>query len=261
MSKFENKTKEKTDEVFSNHRDRYYHNNEKNAAFLEERIGYTFKNKEYLREALTHSSYSNESKSKGAKIPCNERLEFLGDSVLSITVSSYLFENFKNKQEGDLTKIRASVVCEKALAKFATAIGLGDYIRLGHGEALNNGRHRASILADAFEALLAAIYLDAGETFDVVSALVLPFIKAEIDEINHTGVFVDYKTTLQQIVQQVEGEKLEYVLIGESGPDHKKMFEVEARLNSNVIGHGKAGSKREAEQLAAKEALTLFGEA
>ncbi len=234
---------------------------ERNAVLLEERIGYTFNNKEYLTEALTHSSFSNESKSKGAKIECNERLEFLGDSVLSIIVSSYLFEHYKNKQEGDLTKIRASVVCEKALAKFAGEIELGEYIRLGHGEALNNGRKRASILADAFEALLAAVYLDSGETFERVSEFLLPFIIAEIDEIRRSGVFVDYKTTLQQIVQQVEGEKLEYVLTGTSGPDHKKVFEVEARLNSNVIGHGKASSKREAEQLAAKEALVLFGEA
>ena len=234
--------------------------NEKKAELLENKIGYTFKNKETLTEALTHSSYSNESKSKGIKIECNERLEFLGDSVLSIIVSSYLFEHYRNKQEGDLTKIRASVVCEKALAKFAGEISLGDYIRLGHGEALNNGRKRASILADAFEALLAAIYVDSGESFDTVSAFLLPFIVKEIDEIKKSGVFVDYKTTLQQIVQQVEGERLEYILVKESGPDHKKVFEVEARLNSNVIGHGSAGSKREAEQLAAKEALILFGE-
>lgn len=235
-------------------------NNEKAAVYLEKKIGYSFKSKEILTEALTHSSYSNESKSKGIKIECNERLEFLGDSVLSIIVSSYLFERYKNKQEGDLTKIRASVVCEKALAKFAGEIALGDYIRLGHGEALNNGRGRASILADAFEALLAAIYIDSDESFDMVSKFLLPFITTEIEEIKKSGVFVDYKTTLQQIIQQVEGERLEYVLIKESGPDHKKVFEVEARLNSNVIGHGSAGSKREAEQLAAKEALILFGE-
>ncbi len=235
-------------------------NSEKRADLLEKTIGYTFKNEEYLTEALTHSSYSNEHKAKGLKIECNERLEFLGDSVLSIIVSSYLFEHYKNKQEGDLTKIRASVVCEKALAKFAGEIALGDYIRLGHGEANNNGRKRPSILADAFEALLAAIYLDSGETFEVVSDFLLPFIVREIDEIKKNGVFMDYKTALQQIVQQVEGEKLEYVLVKESGPDHKKVFEVEARLNSNVIGHGMAGSKREAEQFAAKEALTLFGQ-
>ncbi len=233
---------------------------EKNPALLEKRIGYTFQNKEILKEALTHSSFSNECKSKGgARIACNERLEFLGDSVLSIIVSSYLFEHYKNKQEGDLTKIRASVVCEKALAKFAGEIGLGDYIRLGHGEIINNGRHRSSIVADAFEALLAAIYTDSGESFDAVSAFLLPFVLKEIEEIKTSGVFVDYKTTLQQIVQQVEGERLDYILISESGPDHRKVFEVEARLNSNVIGHGKATSKREAEQLAAKEALVLFG--
>lgn len=234
---------------------------EKNPELLEKAIGYTFRNKEFLTEALTHSSFSNERKSKGVKVECNERLEFLGDSVLSIIVSSYLFEHFKNKQEGDLTKIRASVVCEKALAKFANVISLGDYIRLGHGEAMNNGRKRPSILADAFEALLAAVYMDADESFEPVSAFLLPFIIKEIDDIKKCGVFMDYKTALQQIVQQVDGEKLEYVLVRESGPDHKKMFEVEARLNSNVIGHGAAGSKREAEQLAAKEALALFGEA
>lgn len=232
---------------------------EKNAQLLENAIGYMFKNKEILCEALTHSSFSNERKAKGIKVECNERLEFLGDSVLSIIVSSYLFEHFKNKQEGDLTKIRASVVCEKALAKFACEISLGDYIRLGHGEEINNGRNRPSILADAFEALLAAVYLDSGENFEPVSAFLLPFITREIDDIKKCGVFIDYKTALQQIVQQVEGEKLEYVLVKESGPDHKKVFEVEARLNSNVIGHGSAGSKREAEQLAAKEALVLFG--
>lgn len=227
---------------------------------LEKRLGYRFRNRAILEEALTHSSYSNESKSKGVRVECNERLEFLGDSVLSIIVSSYLFEHYRNKQEGDLTKIRAAVVCEKALAKFAGAISLGSYILLGHGEELNNGRNRASILADAFEALLAAVYTDAGDSFSEVSAFLLPFIKNEIDEIQRSGVFVDYKTTLQQIVQQVEGERLEYILVKESGPDHKKLFEIEARLNSNVIGHGCASSKREAEQLAAKEALTLFGE-
>ena len=227
---------------------------------LENTIGYTFQNKEILKEALTHSSYSNEMKSKGVKTPCNERLEFLGDSVLSIIVSSYLFDAYRDIQEGDLTKIRAAVVCEKALSKFAKQIRLGNYISLGHGEAMNNGRERASILADAFEALLAAIYMDAGEKFDAVRTFLLPYIKNELEYIQNNGVFMDYKTTLQQIVQQVEGEKLEYVLVGESGPDHNKLFSVEARLNSNVIGKGSAHSKREAEQIAAKEALILFGE-
>lgn len=227
---------------------------------LEKEIGYTFKNKEFLKIALTHSSYSNEMKSKGEKVPFNERLEFLGDSVLSIIVSSYIFEKYKNKQEGDLTKIRAAVVCEKALSKFAAKIGLGDYMYLGHGEILNNGRHRPSITADAFEALLAAIYLDCDEKFDEVNRFLIPFISDEIEYITETGVFIDYKTSLQQIVQQANGEILEYVLVGESGPDHNKQFSVEARLNSNVIGRGCAKTKREAEQIAAHEALTLFGE-
>ena len=131
---------------------------------------------------------------------------------------------------------------------------------LGHGEVMNNGRHRPSIIADAFEALLAAIYLDSGEKFDAIERFIIPFVDAEINYISETGVFVDYKTTLQQIVQQANGEILEYVLVGEEGPDHNKEFIIEARLNSNVIGHGCAKSKREAEQCAAHEALILFGE-
>lgn len=227
---------------------------------LEQRIGYTFANPQYLTVALTHSSYSNEMKAKGEKTPFNERLEFLGDSVLSIVVSSYLFEKYKNKQEGDLTKIRAAVVCEKALAKFATQIELGSYMFLGHGESMNNGRTRSSIIADAFEALLAAIYLDSGETFDSVRKFLLPFIEKEIEYISVSGEFIDFKTNLQQIVQQANGEILEYVLVEESGPDHNKKFSVEARLNSNVIGRGIGKTKREAEQAAAREALVLFGE-
>jgi len=227
---------------------------------LERTIGYTFRNPQYLKEALTHSSYSNENKSKGIKPPWNERLEFLGDSVLSIVVSGYLFESYQDIQEGELTKIRAAVVCEKSLSKLASKIELGEYIYLGYGEALNNGRKRPSILADAFEALLAAIYLDAGEDFAPVSDFLLPYVREELQVIRSNSVFVDYKTTLQQIVQQVEGERLEYILIEEKGPDHDKIFTVEARLNSNVIGRGSAHSKREAEQNAAKEALVLFGE-
>ena len=227
---------------------------------LEAKIGYTFKNQEIIKEALTHSSYFNEMKSRGERVSYNERLEFLGDSVLSITVSSYLFEHYRNKQEGDLTKIRAAVVCEKALSKFAAAIELGSYMYLGHGEIMNNGRNRPSITADAFEALLAAIYLDSGETFEEVEKFLLPFVSAEIEHISENGLFIDYKTALQQVVQQASGEILEYVLIGEEGPDHNKQFRVEARLNSNVIGRGSAKTKREAEQHAAREALVLFGE-
>ncbi|MBR3639034.1 MAG: ribonuclease III [Clostridia bacterium] len=227
---------------------------------LEDTIGYRFRDPGLLAAALTHSSYSNEKKSKGIDVECNERLEFLGDSVLSIITSTYLYGEYENFREGDLTKTRAAVVCEKALSKYAGEIGLGKYIFLGHGEEMNRGRERASITADAFEALLAAVYIDSGFDIDAVRTIVLPFIKEEIEAIRTGSSFEDCKTALQHIVQQVNSEKLEYVLVGESGPDHDKIFEVEARLNSNVIGRGKARSKREAEQLAAKEALRLFGE-
>ena len=227
---------------------------------LEAVVGYKFKNSDILKKALTHSSYSNECRSKSIEVECNERLEFLGDSVLSIAVSRYLFDKYDDRKEGDLTKIRAAVVCEKALSKYAKQIELGSYIYLGHGEELNHGRERASILADAFEALLAAIYLDSDRDMSVVESFLMPYVKAEIEAIGNSNTFLDYKTALQQIVQQVEGEKLEYVLVAQKGPDHKKIFTVEVRLNSNVIGCGSAHSKREAEQMAAREALSLFGE-
>lgn len=234
----------------------------KEISFLEEKIGYKFKNAELIKTALTHSSYSNELRAKKISLNCNERLEFLGDSVLSIIVSEYLFLENKYLPEGELTKLRAELVCEKALSKYAMEIGLGEYIFLGHGEEKNNGRTRRSIIADAFEALLAAIYLDSGNDKSVVAKFLLHFVEEEIKNISAEGRSItDYKTMLQQFVQQTEGDFLEYNVVGESGPDHMKTFEVEAKLNSNVIGHGKGRSKREAEQNAAKQALELFGEA
>ena len=227
---------------------------------LEKKIGHTFKDKELLVMALTHSSYSNELKVKKLRCECNERLEFLGDSVLSIIVSEYLFMTFPDWPEGNLTRMRADVVCEKALSKFATEIGLGNYLLLGHGEEKSNGRERKSILADAFEALLAAIYIDSGaDGKKNVSAFLMPHIIREVASYQDKKS-EDYKTALQQIIQQADGERLEYVTVSESGPDHMKTFTVEARLNSNVIGHGVGKTKREAEQNAAKEALELFGE-
>ncbi len=226
---------------------------------LEEKIGYSYKNKNLLITALTHSSYANEQKPKGEAVEYNERLEFLGDSVLSIIVSDYLFCHYPDTPEGDLTRIRASAVCEKTLGKLASDIGLGKYMRLGHGEEMSHGRERISILADAFEALLASMYLDGGSR-EPVEKFLLPLVIPEIRQFVDNGKNKDYKTLLQQIVQQEHGEILEYVLVGESGPDHAKIFSVEARLNSNVIGHGKGKSKREAEQQAAKEALVLFGD-
>lgn len=226
---------------------------------LEGKIGYEFKEKMTLQRALTHSSYSNESGAKNHHLLCNERLEFLGDSVLSLITSKYLYENFPDCPEGELTRMRAELVCERALSEYARSIGLGEYILLGVGEEKNNGRQRRSILADAFEALLAAIYLDSGEYgIDNVRRFLLPFIKEEIKSLGKTGFAADAKTMLQQFVQQAEGDFLEYVTVGETGPDHMKEFFVEARLNSNVIGRGKGRSKREAEQNAAREALALF---
>ena len=233
---------------------------QKDRASLQERIGYKFENEELLVRALTHSSYSNESGLKNHHIYCNERLEFLGDSVLSIITSNYLYKKFAECPEGELTRMRAEVVCERALSGYSEKIELGKCLLLGVGEEKNNGRQRKSILADAFEALLAAIYLDAGESgMTTVEKFLLPFISEEIDKIGKSNGFNgDPKTLLQQFVQQAEGDFLEYVVVGASGPDHMKIFSVEAKLNSNVIGRGTGRSKREAEQNAAREALALF---
>ena len=226
---------------------------------LEERIGYSFKNKNILKEALTHSSYANELKARKQEAVCNERLEFLGDSVLSVVVSEYLFEKFSSNPEGELTQRRALLVQSASLAAYSRSIGLGDHLYLGHGEEKNRGRERQSTLENAFEALVAAIYLDAGENgLDEVRRFVLPIVDKYLEE-NYDYKHIDAKTELQQIIQQAEGDFLEYVVIAERGPDHKKEFEVVARLNSNIIGRGKGNSKREAEQNAAKEALRLFG--
>lgn len=225
---------------------------------LEEKIGYVFVNKEYLERALTHSSYSNEQGAKNHHLMCNERLEFLGDSVLSLVTSEYLFGTYKDCPEGDLTRIRADLVCERALSKYSEKIGLGDYLKLGKGEDKNNGRRNKSIIADAFEALLAAMYMDAGEqSKETVSAFLLPFIKDELETMTF-GVLGDNKTLLQQFVQQSEGDMLEYVTVDEKGPDHQKIFTVEARLNGEIVGTGTGRTKREAEQKAAGAALDLF---
>ena len=219
---------------------------------LEQRIGYTFKNPELLTEALCHSSYANE---KRGALHCNERLEFLGDSVLSIVVSNYLFRNTK-LPEGDLTKIRASLVCEKSLYEWAKQLGLGEFLLLGHGEDQTGGRERPSVLSDAFEAVIAALFLDGGMA--AAEPHILRFLPEHFDR--PSEAFHDYKTVLQEVIQQNPEERVEYVLVGEEGPDHAKIFHMEVRLNSNVIGRGAGRSKKVAEQMAAKEALSLMGE-
>lgn len=220
---------------------------------FEKIINYEFNNKEILHEALSHSSYANENKKARNS---NERLEFLGDSVLSIVVSQYLFEHFKHLPEGELTKIRASLVCEKALFVFAQQIDLGEYILLGKGEEHTGGRERSSILADAFEAVIAAIFLDGG--LEAARKHIMSFMPKDID--NRKSIsFNDYKTILQEIIQQNPEEKVEYIMKGQSGPDHDKAFLVQVCLNSNIIGNGTGRSKKQAEQMAAKEALELMG--
>ena len=226
-------------------------------SLLEDKIGHTFKNKMLLKRALTHSSYANEQRVHESEYKDNERMEYLGDSVLSLVTSEYLFTTHPEMPEGKLSLVRAASVCEKTLAEFARKISLGSFLFLGNGEEQNNGRNRPSILSDAFEALLCAIFLDS--SLDEVKKFLLPLMSIKISEIVEKGSAEDYKTSLQHIIQQERSEVLCYVTVGESGPAHQRVFEVEARLNSNVIGRGKAGSKREAEQLAAKEALTLFG--
>lgn len=220
---------------------------------LEKAIEYQFKNKNLLHEALSHSSYANEKKKQRQS---NERLEFLGDSVLSVVVSQYLFEQYPELPEGELTRIRAALVCEKSLHKFALKINLGKYLLLGRGEEHTGGRERPSILADAFEAVIAAVYLDGG--LEAARTHILHFIPKNIPE-NRSMLFGDYKTALQEVIQKNPEEKIDYQLIEESGPDHNKTFVVEVCLNSNVIGKGIGKSKKEAEQMAAQEALALMG--
>lgn len=216
-------------------------------------IGYTFKDKSLVTTALTHSSFANEMHD-GTKY--NERLEFLGDSVLSIVVSDYIYLNCPDLPEGKLTKLRASLVCEKSLYAYAKQIDLGAHIRLSRGEKRTGGDDRPSILSDAFEALIAAIYLDGGikPARDFILRFVIPDIKS-----SKPKKFKDYKTALQEIIQKNPEERLTYVLVKETGPDHDKHFVVEVHLNSNVIGRGGGRSKKEAEQQAAREALELMG--
>jgi ribonuclease-3 len=215
---------------------------------LEEIIDYHFKNPQLLLTALTHTSYANESREP---VQHNERLEFLGDSVLQIVSADYLFHAYADRPEGDLTRIRASLVSEDALFQFAQEIHLGEYLRLGKGEERCGGRTRPSVVSDAFEALIAAQYLDGG--MEVAKKFILTFITE--------GKYAeaDYKTKLQEVVQANPEEKLTYVLEQESGPDHDKHFVVAVHLNSNCVARGEGKSKKAAEQHAAREALRLMG--
>ncbi len=221
---------------------------------LEKNLKYNFNNINLLKNALTHSSYANEVRNGTTS---NERLEFLGDSVLSIIVSDYIFNNFPKLPEGELTKLRASLVCEKSLCGFSRELDLGKYLLLGKGEEKGGGRERDSILADAFEAVLAAMYLDGG--YEIARNHALRFVLREIEH-PEDDVFKDYKTVLQEIIQRNPEETVSYLLVDQTGPDHNKIFTVEVKLNSNTIGKGSGKSKKQAEQMAAKQALELMGE-
>ena len=221
---------------------------------LEARIGYTFHDRRLLQNALMHSSYANENRARGCT--SNERLEFLGDSVLGMVTAMRLYRLYPDMPEGKLSRMRAELVCEQSLHAVALELGLGSYIRLGHGEARNGGRERPSILADAVEAIIAAIYLDGG--LESAQRFILDHILTGLAEgqMHHVA---DYKTDLQERVQRKPGQALEYTLLSESGPDHNKSFTMNVLLNGSEIGRGTGRTKKEAEQSAAKSALERMG--
>ena len=215
---------------------------------LEETLGYTFRDPALLDNALTHSSYANENRSKGSQ--SNERLEFLGDSVLGMVTADYLYRTHPDLPEGDLTRTRAALVCEESLVEVARAWDLGRYLKLGRGESAGGGRSRPSIQADAVEAVLAAVYLDGGigSARKIIQRYILD---AEAERSKNR----DYKTALQELVQRESGQVLQYHLVGSSGPDHAKVFSVEVTLNGAAVGQGRGHSKKEAEQNAARAAI------
>jgi ribonuclease-3 len=217
---------------------------------LEEAIGYVFRDITLLENALSHSSYANERFHNSLK--SNERLEFLGDSVLGMVVAEHLYRTCPDRPEGELSRMRADMVCETSLAAIAVKLGLGKHLLLGHGEAISGGNKRASILADAVESVIAAIYLDGG--FAPAKAFIERFVltSATVEQPRN----MDYKTALQELVQQKKGQVITYQLIGESGPDHNKEFVVAVSVNDQVVGSGVGSSKKRAEQDAARNALT-----
>ncbi|XER06754.1 Ribonuclease 3 [Sporomusa rhizae] len=219
-------------------------------------LGVTFSDYKLLHQALIHTSYANET--KGINVRHNERLEFLGDAVLDLIISSYLFSQCPHLPEGELTKARAQVVCEQTLAKRALELGIGEYLLLGKGEALSGGRERISILADAFEAIIGAVYLDSG--FKSAAKYVLNQLKSEVILVERGDYLKDYKTWLQEIVQKNNDSKIAYEVINERGPDHDKSFEVAVLLSNQRMGSGWGKSKKEAEQQSAKQALIKLGE-
>ncbi len=217
---------------------------------LEEAIGYTFRDISLLENALSHSSYANERFHNSLK--SNERLEFLGDSVMGMVVAEYLYRTYPGRPEGELSRMRADMVCETSLAAIATKLCLGEHLLLGHGEAISGGNKRASILADAVESVIAAIYLDGG--FTPAKAFIERFVLTGATTEQPRNM--DYKTALQELIQQKKGQVITYQLVSESGPDHNKQFVVQVSVNNQVVGEGMGSSKKRAEQDAARAALT-----
>lgn len=222
---------------------------------FQEKMGYTYKSHALLQEALTHSSYANEHRNKGVRD--NERLEFLGDAILDLIISEYLFKKYPAMPEGDLSKIRASIVCEGSLAKIAKKIELGKYILLGKGEDMTGGRERASILADAFEAVTGSLFIDGG--FDKAKAFLQQTLVADVEQTEHIEtLYADYKTLLQEAIQKNSSSPIYYEVVGEEGPDHDKHFYVEVYHEEKCLGRGIGKSKKEAEQDAAHKALNHY---
>ncbi len=219
---------------------------------LEQALGYQFQNKDLLTNALRHSSYANEKRKEN--LSSNERLEFLGDSILGFVVAEYLFRTYPNHPEGDLTRMRAELVCEGGLAAVAAELNLGAYLLLGHGEELGGGRTRASINADAVESIFAAVYLDGGyqPVKELIYRLILDRTRTNIP------VNTDYKTMLQELIQREKNQVLKYQLVSESGPDHDKNFRVVVLLNDRIIGEGEGRSKKRAEQAAAEQGIAAL---
>ena len=214
---------------------------------LQTKLNYQFRDRGLIQTALTHSSYANEHKCQS-----NERLEFLGDSILGMVVATYLYRLYPDMTEGKMTRLRAELVCEQSLHRVAGRMSFGENLRLGKGEELSGGRERASILADCVEAVIAALYLDGG--FDVARGFIMEHILSELGE-RGFAYGSDYKTELQELVQQKPNQSLSYAMVSESGPDHMKSFTAEVRLNGTVLGTGEGRTKKEAEQNAAGHAL------
>ena len=230
----------------------------KSFEYLSSILGYTFNDSSILENALTHSSYSNEYKSRGLNLPSNERLEFLGDAVLEIVISEYLYDNYKAFGEGKLTRMRQQLVCERTLAKIASSVNIGDYIHLGRGEE-TDCRTRPKVLADTLEAVIGAVFVDCRATnAEAYKSVIINLFMDEFSAAALSGN-ADYKTLLQQFIEKDGSALLEYVVVDESGPEHQKSFTVSAKVNNNVVGSGTAMNKKDAEMRAAKKALELFG--